>query len=188
MVPFDLGSRLISIFTFCLTVALFSSCSSEQEKTQEPISTRKTEPNPFHQGNSKFKSGEYLEAIEFYSRDLDVNPDNPVSLNNRGLAKSKTGNETGAIADYNQAIEKREDYATAYNNRGFAKIKTSDYQGAIEDFSFAIRLKPAYANALNNRAVANWAVKDKRNACADWKKAENIGHNEAEKSFDKFCD
>ncbi|EMF82149.1 hypothetical protein LEP1GSC188_3327 [Leptospira weilii serovar Topaz str. LT2116] len=28
-----------------------------------------------------------MEAIEFYSRDLDVNP---TSLNNRGLAKSKS--------------------------------------------------------------------------------------------------
>ncbi|TGM03768.1 hypothetical protein EHQ76_08980 [Leptospira barantonii] len=187
MVPFDLRSRLISIFTFCLTVTLFSSCSSEQEKTQEPISTRKAEPNPFQQGNSKFKSGEYLEAIEFYSRDLDVNPDNPVSLNNRGLAKSKSGNETGAISDYSQAIEKRDDYATAYNNRGFAKIKISDYQGAIQDLSSAIRLRPTYTNALNNRAVANWAIKEKQKACADWKTAEIIGHKEAENSFEKFC-
>ncbi|WP_036097041.1 tetratricopeptide repeat protein [Leptospira weilii] len=183
MVP-DLRSRLTSIFTFWLTMTLFSFCSSEQKKTEGPVSPNL---NPFQQGNSKFKNGEFLEAIEFYSRDLDVNPDNPTSLNNRGLAKSKSGNTTGAISDYDQAIEKRENYTIAFNNRGCAKMKTSDYQGAIEDFSSAIRRDPTYANALNNRALTNWAMKERQNACEDWKKAENLGHVEAGKSFAQFC-
>lgn len=66
-------------------------------------------------------------------------------------------------------------------------MKVSDYRGAIEDLSLAIRLKPTYANALNNRAAANWTVKEQQSACEDWKKAANLGHNEAEKSFVKFC-
>ncbi len=95
---------------------MFSVCSFEQKKTKELVFIRETDPNSFQEGNSKFKNGDYLEAIELYSRDLDVNPDNPTSLNNRGLAKSKSGNETGAISDYNRAIEKRVDYAIAFNN------------------------------------------------------------------------
>lgn len=35
--------------------------------------------------------------------------------------------------------------------------------------------------------MANWAMKDKQNACEDWKKADHLGHNEAGKSFVKFC-
>lgn len=66
-------------------------------------------------------------------------------------------------------------------------MKTSDYQGAIEDFSSAIRRDPTYANALNNRALTNWAMKERQNACEDWKKAENLGHVEAGKSFAQFC-
>ncbi|EKO34145.1 tetratricopeptide repeat protein [Leptospira santarosai str. CBC379] len=186
MVP-GLKSKFTSIFIFFLTTTLFFVCSFERKKTNEPVFIRKTDLNPFQEGNSKFKNGDYLEAIEFYSRDLDVNPDNPASLNNRGLAKSKSGNETGAISDYNRAIEKREHYAIASNNRGFAKMKVSNFQNAIEDFSLAIRLKPTYANAFNNRAMANWAMKDKQNACEDWKKADHLGHNEAGKSFVKFC-
>ncbi|MBF3378422.1 tetratricopeptide repeat protein [Leptospira borgpetersenii] len=186
MVP-GLKSRFISIFIFFLTITLFSACSFKQEKTKELVFIRKTDLNSFQEGNSKFKNGDYLEAIEFYSRDLDVNPDNPASLNNRGLAKSKSGNKTGAISDYDQAIEKRENYSIAFNNRGCAKMKVSDYRGAIEDLSLAIRLKPTYANAFNNRAAANWTVKEQQSACEDWKKAANLGHNEAEKSFVKFC-
>lgn len=187
MNPFASRSRLLSKLLFCLTFFLVSSCSSEQEKTEEPVSFRETNPNPFQEGNLKFRNGDFPSAIEFYSRDLDANPDNPSSLNNRGLAKSKSGNEEGAIADYSQAIEKKQDYAVAYNNRGFAKIEISDYRGAIEDFTSAIRFRPGYSNAFNNRAVANWAVKEKKNACEDWKQAEDLGHREAAKSFDKFC-
>ncbi|AXR62620.1 tetratricopeptide repeat protein [Leptospira mayottensis] len=186
MVP-GLKSKFTSIFIFFLTITLFSVCSFEQKKTKELVFISETDLNSFQEGNSKFKNGDYLEAIEFYSRDLDVNPDNPTSLNNRGLAKSKSGNETGAISDYNRAIEKREDYAIAFNNRGCAKMKVSDYRGAIEDLSLAIRLKPTYANALNNRAVVNWTVQEQQSACEDWKKAANLGHNEARKSFVKFC-
>ncbi|MBM9500609.1 tetratricopeptide repeat protein [Leptospira sp. 201903071] len=187
MNPFASRSKLLSKLLFCLTFFLFSSCSSEQEKTEESVSYRESNRNPFQEGNSKFKNGDFPSAIEFYSRDLDANPANPSSLNNRGLAKSKSGNEEGAIADYNQAIEKKQDYAIAYNNRGFAKIEISDYRGAIEDFTSAIRLKPNYSNALNNRAVANWAVKEKKSACGDWRRAEILGHREAAKSFAKFC-
>ncbi|AOP36426.1 hypothetical protein A0128_20660 [Leptospira tipperaryensis] len=187
MNPFVSRSKLLSKSLFCLTFFLFSSCSSEQEKTEETVSFRESNRNPFQEGNSKFKNGDYPSAIEFYSRDLDANPDNPSSFNNRGLAKSKSGNEEAAIADYNQAIEQKQDYAIAYNNRGFAKIKISDYQGAIEDFTSAIRFKPNYSNAINNRAVANWAIKEKKNACGDWRIAEDLGHREAAKSFAKFC-
>ncbi|MCG6170054.1 tetratricopeptide repeat protein [Leptospira sanjuanensis] len=187
MLPFHLGLQLGSIFIFCLSITQFSSCSSEQEKTPERLPPQKITPNPFQQGNSKLKNGEFLDAIEFYSRDLDINPNNPASLNNRGIAKSKSGDEAGAISDYTQAIERQENYAIAYNNRGFAKIKLSDYPGAIRDFSTALRLKPNYANAWNNRAVAYWAIKDRQNACEDWNKAEAIGHREAAKSYLKFC-
>ncbi len=63
-------------------------------------------------------------------------------------------------------------------------MKVFDYRRAIKDLSLVIR---SYANALNNRAVANWTVKEQQNACEDWKKAANLGHNEAAKSFVKFC-
>ncbi|RHX89080.1 tetratricopeptide repeat protein [Leptospira stimsonii] len=187
MNPFVSRSKLLSKSLFCLTFFLISSCSSEQEKTEETISFRESNRSPFQEGNSLFKKGDFISAIEFYSRELDANPDNPSSLNNRGLAKSKSGDEEGAISDYSQAIERKQDYAVAYNNRGFAKIEISDYQGAIEDFTSAIRFRPKYSNAFNNRAVAKWAVKEKKNACEDWKQAEDLGHREASKSFDKFC-
>ncbi|XDD52109.1 tetratricopeptide repeat protein [Leptospira sp. WS92.C1] len=188
MRPFGYRIRSVSVLLFCLTSIPFIFCSAEQEKAEEPMpSHRELNVNPFQKGNSMFKNGNYLEAIEFYSRDLDVNPDNPSSFNNRGLAKSRSGDKEGAIGDYTQALEIRQDYATAYNNRGFAKIKIADYQGAIQDLSFAIQFEPKYANAFNNRAVACWAIKEKKNACEDWKRAYDLGHIEAGRSYQKFC-
>ena len=92
-------------------------------------------------------------SIEYLNSVLQLDSDNAIAYNNRGVDKSALGDKEGAIRDYDRAIELKPDYANAYNNRGVDKSALGDKEGAIRDFSKAIELKPDYAKYYDNRAA-----------------------------------
>ncbi|MGB2884722.1 MAG: tetratricopeptide repeat protein, partial [Dehalococcoidia bacterium] len=61
---------------------------------------------------------QYDEALADYNRALELRPDYPEALNNRGVTYSKMERYDEALADYNRALELRHDYLDALNNRG----------------------------------------------------------------------
>jgi tetratricopeptide (TPR) repeat protein len=48
------------------------------------------------------KLGRYAEAIEDYTKSLELSPNNLKTLNNRGFSYAKSGNFAKAISDYNK--------------------------------------------------------------------------------------
>ena len=62
--------------------------------------------------------GNYRQAIEDYSRAIEIKPGYADAYNNRGIAYNSLGNYRQAIEDYNRAIEIKPDFADAYYNRG----------------------------------------------------------------------
>ena len=66
--------------------------------------------------NTKYQIAEYIEAIEDYSKAIEVNSQYTYAYNNRGVTKEILKDYMGAIADYNKAIELDPKCTTAYNN------------------------------------------------------------------------
>ncbi len=88
----------------------------------------------------------YAEAIPFYDRAIELDPNNFAALNDRALAKTYTNDYYGAISDFSQAITLKKAKTNSsldntYENRASAYIKTTNYESAIEDYNRAIGLK-----------------------------------------------
>lgn len=108
----------------------------------------------FHQGNTYRNLGDYHQAIAYYNRSIEFNPDNKNSYNNRGVVYYFQGEYDQAIADYSQAIELDSGFAIAYSNRGAASIKVGEYEQALLDSERAIELDPDQPISLYNKGLA----------------------------------
>ena len=123
------------------------------------------------QGFDAFQAKEYQNAIIYYNKAIQLNPDFAATYNNRGVAKKNLQDYTGAITDYNKAIQLNPEDAKAYLNRGVAKNDLQDYTGAITDYNKAIQLNPEDAEAYYNRGNVNIYFKDYTKAITDFNKA-----------------
>jgi len=105
-------------------------------------------------GNTCYNIKEYNNAIEDYSKAIDINPNSEIAFYNRGLALFANKEYDNAIADYTKAIDLTSDYADAYyNNRGNAWKANGKFIEAIDDYTEAIKINPAYENAYYSRGL-----------------------------------
>ena len=111
------------------------------------------------------------EAVEDYSKAIELDPNDAKAYNSRGAAKNNLKLYEEAIKDYDKALELDPNYADAYNNRGIANVKLGLYQEAIEDYDKAIDLEPKSANAYNNRANVKGKLGQHEDAIKDFNKA-----------------
>jgi len=133
----------------------------------------------FQKGSNACEVKDYDNAILFYGKTIELNPNDAIVYNNRGFAKHKLGHHKGAIADYNKAIGLNPDDAIVYNNRGIAKEDINDPQGAIADYTKAIKLKPGYADAYFDRGYIKYHRLDYQGAIADLTKAIKLKPDDA---------
>ncbi len=89
-----------------------------------------------------FKGTEnYEDAIEDYTKAIEIEPKSVFAYRLRGDAKSELGDYQGAIDDYTKAIEIYPNKAYLYNYRAESKRKSGDNEGADEDDRKAEKLK-----------------------------------------------
>ena len=104
--------------------------------------------------NKGFNTKDNNLKIDYYTNAIELNPNDFVAYNNRGVAYDSLVNYNAAIRDYNQSIALNPQYALAHNNRGAAYGKLGNQDAAIQDYSRAIELDPQIAEAYNNRGIA----------------------------------
>jgi tetratricopeptide (TPR) repeat protein len=104
----------------------------------------------------KKRLGNVYEAIEDYSKAIEIDNNYSSAYNGRGVAKDDLNDYQGAIEDYSKAIEIDPKFGIAYYNRGIVKADLKDYQGAIEDYSRAIEIDPKDAHAYGNRGIVKY--------------------------------
>ena len=137
---------LILLVSFALSVVTALSCASTQNPLVEMALDR---------GDEFFETERFEEAISEYTKAIEIDPENAIAYNNRGVAHYKSLKNDGyekAMADYDKAISLDPDFVTAYINRGNAHTNYSrDHHthqfwvglgSAIKDYSEAIRLEP----------------------------------------------
>jgi putative GTP pyrophosphokinase len=113
---------------------------------------------------------QFADAIRFYSRILDLKPDNSiVSLiyKHRGMANFAQSSYDDAIEDFTRALEyDPASYKAAYY-RGVVKSVLRRYPGAIEDFSLSLSINPYQNFTLYRRAQAYYHLEDYPAALGD---------------------
>jgi Tfp pilus assembly protein PilF len=96
----------------------------------------------FFKGLSYELKGQLDNAIDEYSKAIEINPRFAEAYRNRGYACAKEHNYNKAISDYTKAIEINPRDFGAYNERGNAYFLKGQYAKAISDWTKAILIKP----------------------------------------------
>ena len=144
------------------------------------LSLKKTE-----EGDRLCSIGKYIEAIESYTRAININSDNEIAYGNRAYAYYHIGERKLAFRDIDKAIELNAKEEMAYYNRGTMYFEDGRYQEAINDFSMALRLKPKYSEAYYNRGCAYKALGNYSLAIADFSKSIEINPRKGEAYFNR---
>ena len=100
-----------------------------------------------HRGVEAEQRGQYSDAIENFTKAVQLKPDYAEVYYDRGLAYHIKGEYDQAIQDFTKVIELKPDYAEAYHARGTAYGGQDENYRATQDFTKAIELKPDYAEA-----------------------------------------
>ena len=155
-------------------------------------------------GDAHLNKGNYTQAIEDYSKIIELNPHLAEAYFGRGQAYFSNGNYTQAIKDYSKTIELNPYLLRAYVSRGIAHSNEGNNIEAIKDCNIAVQLgkNNTMAYAARGLASANFGnnvqaikdcniaiVLDRDNEMAYIARGlahENLGNNaQAVKDYDK---
>ena len=99
------------------------------------------------------KRGNRQQAIEWYTKVIQLNPRHAGAYYRRGNQLRDSGELEGAIASYNQAIAVDSSYANAFCNRGVALGNLNRPEEALASYNQAVALNPQDALAYYNRGA-----------------------------------
>jgi tetratricopeptide (TPR) repeat protein len=94
------------------------------------------------EGNRLFQEQKYNEAIEAYSRAINLDPKNFEAYYYRGICYGSMENYEQAIEDYSHVIELNPDFVVVYANRGHSYMNLGDYGQSVEDLLIAVKAMP----------------------------------------------
>ena len=125
----------------------------------------------FKQGNFLLTLQQIEQAIEAYSRAIELDSEFVSAYSNRATAHERKGDFEKAIEDYDNLIVHDPKSSVAYNNRGITHAKMKEYNLAIADFNKAIELHPVYVEAYCNRGTAYYLQNEFEIAIENYNKA-----------------
>ena len=108
----------------------------------------------FRSGIKAGQRGQYPEAIEDYTKAIELKSDYAEAYYFRGLTYHSKGEYDQAIKDFTKAIKLKSDYVEAFCFRGGTYYSKGEYDQAIKDFTKAIKLKSDYVEAFCFRGYA----------------------------------
>ena len=108
----------------------------------------------FQKGYNATINEEWVKAISFFLKVVEIEPDYAMAYNNLGYNYGKQGNNTKAIELLEQSIELDPNNASAYMNLGIAYEVRSILGKAILMLEKAIEIEPDYAMAYYNLGIA----------------------------------
>ena len=130
---------------------------NETEQQKEEMRAENNELTAWdyiRRGDEAYESEHYKDAIDAYTKAIELRGDFASDYNSRARAFIKLKRYDEAIKDFNKAIQINPNSATVYNNLGFVYIEKKQYEKAIKNLDRAIELKPHGARAYSNRGWA----------------------------------
>ncbi|KAI1883165.1 hypothetical protein AGOR_G00242410 [Albula goreensis] len=112
------------------------------------------------EGNEQMKAENFSAAVEFYTKAIEINPQNAVYFCNRAAAYSKLGNYAGAVQDCEQAIGIDPSYSKAYGRMGLALASLNKHTEAVNYYKKALELDPDNETYRSNLKIAEQKMKE----------------------------
>ncbi|MBC8439157.1 MAG: tetratricopeptide repeat protein [Deltaproteobacteria bacterium] len=112
-----------------------------------------TEKEFFDNGVLFFKQGHYQQAVDQFSKLIELAPDNADAYKNRGVSRMKQEKFDLAIQDFEKAKELFPELKGLHSNLGVAWFYKQEYEKAIENYDIEIKMAPENHVAYFNRAL-----------------------------------
>jgi len=100
------------------------------------------------------------DALYYYDKSLELEPSNPLALNNKAFALSLQNKFQESIPlldkviqNLNEANDPGSLLAYSYCNRGLAKVQTDNKEEGLQDIQYSLQLDPNNAYAYRNLGV-----------------------------------
>ncbi|XP_071492009.1 small glutamine-rich tetratricopeptide repeat-containing protein alpha-like [Diadema antillarum] len=113
-----------------------------------------------NEGNELMRKDQYSEAMELYTKAINLNPHKAVYYSNRAAAYSKLENHEKALEDCQKAVSIDPTYSKAYGRMGLAYSSMNEFQRACEAYTRAVDLEPGNATYQTNLEIAEQKLRE----------------------------
>ena len=103
------------------------------------------------EGNAALSSQDYAEAIECYTKAIELDPTNHVFFSNRSAAKLSSGDAEGALADAEGCIAAKPDWKKGYGRKGAALHQLHRWEDATAAYDAGLELAPGDAALVSGK-------------------------------------
>ncbi len=117
------------------------------------------------------KAGQFGNAVKYYQKAVELNPEDYEALNELGWAEFKSGNQEGGLAHIKSALDKKNDYLPAMLNLAALYSGINDYVNAYGAWSLVTLQVPDnavyrvnLANECHNRGLYQEAIEQYQEA------------------------
>jgi|SRR5688572_1157803 len=117
------------------------------------------------------KDRKYAEAIDYYTKAIQLNAIDHESYNNRANIYMDMNKFDSALPDYKQALVIMPNYYVAFDNLGALYARRNMFDSALYYFNRALEQKPDYKVTYSNRALTYMALRKYDEAIKDWQTA-----------------
>ncbi|XP_013186048.1 small glutamine-rich tetratricopeptide repeat-containing protein beta [Amyelois transitella] len=108
-----------------------------------------------NEGNELMKAERHREALEKYTRAIELDPRNPVYFCNRAAAHFKLEEHEAAVADCTAALALQPDYSKAHGRLGLALTALDRHREARAAYARAAQLEPENESYKQNLRFAD---------------------------------
>jgi len=141
----DCGRSLLDIFTDVVKTP--ESGDAEQLKLK---------------GNELMKDGSYQEAVDSYTKAIEIDPNNAIFFSNRAAAYTKLGRHEDAIHDCKTAVRLNPQFSRAYGRMGLAQMNKEQYEDARQSYKKALSLDPENSGYAQNLELVEQKIAEKK--------------------------
>ncbi|MDA8098562.1 MAG: tetratricopeptide repeat protein [Nitrospiraceae bacterium] len=162
--------RLVTLILAALMLLCCSLPGSAVEMTKEEDQAARAKEalGWFDKGAALEAAQKHEQAIEAFSKALELQLSFPQAFVARGQVYAKLGQNGRALEDYNRAIYLDRQNAQAFNSRGALFVATGRNLSAVKDFTEAIVIDPGNSSYHENRAAAYARLKEFGKAIIDY--------------------
>ena len=129
---------------------------------------------PAKEAATKVSDGDFLGAIQVWSRVIQLGPDRMQGYLQRAKLKRQIGDNKGALADLDSALQSYPNNVGCLQERAAVRKRLSDNKGALEDLNRVLELQPQKADAYVDRGWVRMALGDYVGSYSDYHTAVSI--------------